>query len=79
MTDDERSAILLAAGHATFSRLGEGRWEIEREYWEPVERHLDAALSAERRAELRQQGAALEPDAVVALALEASRRSESTV
>ena len=68
--DDEVAAQLLGASHRTFHDVGPGRWEIEREYWEPLLAELETGLGTGELERLRAEGERLEPDEGASLALD---------
>ena len=68
--DDEVAAQLLGASHRTFHDVGPGRWEIEREYWEPLLAELDTGLGTGELERVRAEGERLEPDEGASLALD---------
>lgn len=68
--DDEVAARLLGASHRAFHDVGPGRWEIEREYWEPLLAELETGLGADELERLRAEGERLEPDEGASLALD---------
>ena len=61
------AALLLGYARAGWERLGSSRWEIEREYWEPIERALSASLPEEDRTRLIAEGASLSMSLVASL------------
>jgi predicted ATPase/DNA-binding SARP family transcriptional activator len=61
------AALLLGYARAAYEPRGGSRWEIEREYWEPVERALGDAMPAAERDRLIADGAALQPGVVASL------------
>ena len=72
--DPERAALLLGAAETALRRLGDGRYEHEREeYFDPVAFDAARTLGADRVEELRAAGRELEPSAAVALVTEVVR------
>jgi hypothetical protein len=65
--DEERAARLIGASRAAYDEIGPGRWEAEREHWEPLLDALETELGADRLSELQREGAELSLDAAVAL------------
>ena len=68
--DDEVAARLLGASHRAFHDVGPGRWEIEREYWEPLLAELETRLGADELERLRGEGESSDPDEGASLALD---------
>jgi tetratricopeptide (TPR) repeat protein len=68
--DDELAARLLGASHRAFHDVGPGRWEIEREYWEPLLAELEARLGADELERLQGEGERLDPGEGASLALD---------
>ena len=65
---ERESALLLGSAHATFDGVGEGRWEIERDDWEPTLDELRRRLGPDLEP-LLEEGRALLADEAVRLAL----------
>jgi hypothetical protein len=65
--DDERAARLIGASRTAYDEIGPGRWEADREHWEPLLAALDSRLGADRLDELQHEGADLGLAAAVAL------------
>jgi predicted ATPase/DNA-binding SARP family transcriptional activator len=64
------AARLLGASNRAFDDVGPGRWEIEREYWEPLLAELATQLGADALERLRGEGESLDPDGGASLALD---------
>jgi tetratricopeptide (TPR) repeat protein len=64
------AAILLGYARSAWERLGASRWEIEREYWEPIETALATGLTADERSELAAQGAGMQANVAASLVRE---------
>jgi hypothetical protein len=67
--EDALAARLLGASHRAFHDVGPGRWEIEREYWEPLLAELEMRLGADELEGLREEGGRLDPDQGASVAL----------
>ena len=74
---EREAALLLGAAHATFDGVGEGRWEIERDDWEPTLDELRRQLGTDLEP-LLEEGRALLADEAVRLALGALPASAGT-
>jgi hypothetical protein len=68
--EDALAARLLGASHRAFHDVGPGRWEIEREYWEPLLAELETRLGADELERLQEEGGRLDPDDGASLALD---------
>ena len=65
----ELAARLIGAAEMCSNRIGPGRWEFERQYWEPVLTQLEGEIGADAVHDLRCEGEELDVEHAVELAL----------
>jgi hypothetical protein len=73
----EEAARLVGSSRTAFALFGEGRWEMEREHWQPTLEGLAQALPTAQIEQLRAEGASRPVEESVAAARAAASRSGS--